>query len=51
MRDFENDYEKRKDRQRGAIAVLITLLVCSGALVIIGIMAGVLENIGGKFTP
>ena len=46
-----DEYQKRKDQQRGAISVLIGLLVVTGALLFIGIMTGFFNVIGGKFSP
>jgi len=50
LRDFD-EYQKREDQRRGAIGVLFVMLAITGALVLIGILAGVLDKIGGKFTP
>ena len=46
-----DEYQKRKDQQRGAIGVLIGLLVVTGALLFIGILTNLFNGIGGKFSP
>jgi len=46
-----DEYQKRKDQQRGAISVLIGLVVVTGALLFIGILTDFFNVIGGKFSP
>jgi len=50
MRDFDA-IKKRTDQRRGGIAVFIVLLTITSALIVVGMMAGVMDKIGGKFTP
>jgi len=51
LRDFKDDYQKRKDQQRGSIGVFFVMLAITGVLLFVGMLAGVLDDIGGKFTP
>jgi len=50
LRDFD-EYQKRKDQQRGGIGVFIGLLVLSGVLLFIGYLVRFSNVIGGKFVP
>jgi len=50
LRDFD-EYQKREDQRRGAFGVFFVILAITGSLVLVGILAGVLDDIGGKFTP